>query len=134
MDAKQLNLYRQFRKLGQQPSQAKYSALTVAAFRSREDEDVRLRLIDEEESYFDVYGKPDDEREYKRICDLIERLGNYCVTSEYKLGDDWELANSVGHCCGYEDALSPFENWYVIDLMAAAMQAADNQVLTSSNL
>lgn len=132
MNAKQLKLYKQFRKLGQQASQAKHSALTVDAFRSRDD--VRLQLVDEDESYFDVYGKPDDEGEYKRICDLIDRLGNYCVTSEYKLGDNWELADSIGHCCGYEDALSPFENCYVVDLMAAALQAADNQVLTSSNL
>jgi hypothetical protein len=87
---------------------------------------VRLIAEDEQESYFDVYGEPDDEKEREQIARAIETYGNYCIHSEYRQHEsaEWEWCDSVGMCAGYKNVLDPCENWYVIDLMSAAVQAA----------
>jgi hypothetical protein len=89
---------------------------------------VRLTAEPEQDSYFDVFGQPDTEKEKRAIIASIERNGNYCIMSEVNVGseasgDKWEVIDSIGQCAGYNDPLSPFENYYVPDLMEAALDA-----------
>ena len=77
---------------------------------------VRIKAEDEEESYFDVFGREDDKEQQKATEDLIERWGCVYVSTEYFDGSSWQLADSIGMCV-YENPTSPFENCYVIDLM-----------------
>jgi hypothetical protein len=99
------------------------SARTLAQWREFEAAGlVRLRAVAEEENYFDVYGKPDDEREYKAICEQLERDGVWQCRSQYWDGSKWVTADSIGMCAGYNDPLSPFENSYIPDLMSAALE------------
>lgn len=84
---------------------------------------VRLRAEPESDSYFDVYGEPDSKRERESIVESIERDGCWCVVAEY-LDDQkgtWQHADSIGMCVGYSDPTSPWQNCYVIDLMASAI-------------
>lgn len=85
---------------------------------------VRLRAIPEEESYFDVYGRPDDPKELAELTRLLETWGCYCVVSEVNHGDatrdDWQHADSVSMCV-YKKPLDPFDNSYVPDLMREAL-------------
>lgn len=85
---------------------------------------VRLLAENEEENYFDCFGTPDSEKERKAIEASIDRYGNYCIVSEYFDGEEWQLADSVGHCAGYKNVLDPRENWYVTDLMESAIDKA----------
>ena len=102
------------------------SARTLAQWREAEEADcVRLKLIPEEENYFDVYGHPETQKEKDMIIASIERQGLWLVVAEVNTGDEqtgskWEFADSIGMCC-YDNPLSPFENCYVIDLMRAAL-------------
>jgi len=48
------------------------SARILQYWRKVDGDYVRLITRHEEENYFDVYGKPDDEREYKALCEFIE--------------------------------------------------------------
>lgn len=101
------------------------SARTLAEWRQAEAVGlVRLQADPEQENYFDVYGKPDSEKERKAIEDCLERMGCYVVYSEVNHGsesrDDWQHCDSVGMCV-YDNPLDPFENCYVIDLMRSAL-------------
>lgn len=57
---------------------------------------------------------------------LKEEYCNDCygVIAEFRAdrSDEWEQADSVWGCAGYNDPSSPFENCYVIDLMRAALK------------
>jgi hypothetical protein len=109
------------------------SARVLAEWRKAEKAGlVRLRAEEEQESYFDAYGKPEDEKECESIIKEIERNGCWRVISEVRTGGDcwrtgseywkhWEHADSVGMCVGYENPLDPFQNDYVIDMMRAAL-------------
>lgn len=132
-----MKYYQQFRKAGHDAKSALQNAKIYEQWLILEDETVRLRALPEEESYFDVYGKPDGyvnqfgrrvsaEQERKEICETIERDGCWCVFSEYFDGEKWQYADSVGMCTGYNNPISPFQNWYVPDLMQAAIEAAEN--------
>jgi hypothetical protein len=133
--------YRQARKLGYTAKDALRIAKIVERFQWLEYEDrVRLRYEDEDESYFDVYGEPDGytdiygrrisaEQAKQQIIDSIERNGNYWITSEVynPETEEWEHADSIGMCSGYNNVLDPLENCYVPDLMAAAIDWCDEQ-------
>lgn len=103
------------------------NARTLAEWRAARNSNlVRLRMIPEEESYFDVFGRPDNEKERKEIETLLDRWGCYWVVSEVNHGnetrDDWQHADSIGMCV-YANPLDPFENCYIPDLMRAALDA-----------
>jgi len=101
---------------------------TIETFRALEnDGQVRLRAVPEIESYFAVFGEPDDAQERREIIDQIERTGCWCVVSEFYADGAWHHADSVGMCTGYDDPLDPAENAYVIDLMRAAIRAHEMQ-------
>ena len=117
--------------VGQDAKVSLSCAKAIVDFRELEDHGkVRLWAEQEQESYFDVYGKPDSEEEYDHICDQIERFGCYCVMAQVWKGCDkcgrggWETVDSVGMCVGYENPLSPYENCYVCDLMVVAVLEA----------
>ncbi len=125
------SVYRKFRA-GDFRLSAKHAlcmAKRVVAFAEAEQAGlVRLVAEDERENYFDVYGEPDNDKERKAIEQSIERYGNYCLMAEVNngseaSGDDWELVDSIGMCAGYKNPLDPFENYYVPDLMKAALDA-----------
>lgn len=96
---------------------------------------VRIRAEEEQEAYFDVYGEPEGytdqygkiitpEEERKQIIESIELNGCWYLVAEYRLdeNDEWEMADSIGMNVGYDDPTSPYENWYVSDLMASAIE------------
>lgn len=88
---------------------------------------VRLRCEPEQESYFDVFGKPDTEKERKQMEATLERLGCWYIVAEVNdgseaEGDDWRIVDAIGMCV-YDNPLDPFENCYVPDLMKAALDA-----------
>jgi hypothetical protein len=66
-----------------------------------------------------------------RIRDTIEHLGVWGTVAEFRLDattseddpDSWEQADSCWGHIGYRDVLSPTENAYVIDHMAATIDA-----------
>lgn len=127
--------------VGRQAEMALRDARALREWRELEAQGkVRLRAEDEQESYFDVYGEPDTERERKAIIESIELNGNYWCVAEYLVreecpaGDcecpfhrdgreEWEQADSIGMCAGYNDPLDPFENCYIIQLMQSAIDA-----------
>lgn len=124
MDPATLANYHKFREAGARPVHALSAARTVARFRELEDAGVvRLRLEPEFENYFDVFGEPDDPSEKAILCDAIERGGLWYTASDYldPSTGEWENADGCGMHLGYNDALDPFENWYVADEMAEAI-------------
>lgn len=119
--------------VGRQAELALRDARILARWRELEAQGkVRLTVEPEQESYFDVYGEPDSERERKALEGTLENLGCYWVASEYLSActcgetEEWEQADSIGMCV-YEDPTDPFENCYVIDLMDAAIKASDQK-------
>lgn len=93
---------------------------------------VRLRQEEEQESYLDSYGEPEAytdmngrrvsaEKAREELCELLDRKGCWWIVSEVFNGEEWEQADSIGMCAGYDDPCSPFENSYVPDLMRAAL-------------
>lgn len=104
------------------------SARTLAEWREAESAGlVRVRVEPEQDSYFDVYGKPDTDKERAMIEAALERDGCWYVISEVNngdesTGDNWEIADSIGMCV-YNHPEDPFENCYVIDLMRSALNA-----------
>ena len=101
---------------------------TIETFRAFESDGlVRLRALPETESYFDVYGEPDDAQERQEIIDQIDRTGCWFILSEYFADGAWHHADAVGMCVGYDDPLDPEENAYVIDLMNGAIRAHEMQ-------
>ena len=138
---------RELMKLDYTALEAWRTAKTVVEFTNREcgehDEpgegsDVRLRVEEEQESYFDVYGEPDGyegmhgrrvsaEQERKEMVETLDRDGCWRVFSEFwnPETEEWEVADSVGMNTGYSDPTSWRENCYVPDLMQAALDQAD---------
>jgi len=126
-------VYRELRRAGYRPPQALASAKTVVDFREMEKRDlVRIRAEEEREKYFDVFGDPmgytdnkgrkiSAEEEEKEIIRSIETLGCWVVIAEYFDGEEWQHAESVGMCTGYNRPCSPIENCYVSDLMRSAL-------------
>jgi len=118
---------------GRQAEMALRDARILAEWRELESEGkVRLIAEPEQESYFDVYGEPDSEKERKAIVEALEDKGCYWVASEYLTTCDndehevWEQADSIGMCV-YDDPTDPFENCYVIDLMSSAIDKVRGQ-------
>jgi hypothetical protein len=135
-----MSTYERFRASGMNPPQAWRAAKILRQWGETSSEQVRLVAEGEQENYFDVYGEPDAytniygkrvsaEQARKELIEQIERNGCYCIHSEYFDGEDWQLADSVGMCAGYRNVLNPFENWYVVDLMQAALDAMENAAL-----
>ena len=130
--------YYKFRESGMGANQALHSARVLLEWEEAEAADlVRLRAEAEEENYFDVYGDPDGytnifgkrvsaEAAKQEIIDSLESDGCWCSISEFRASaeeEEWEMADSVGMHVGYWHVLNPYENWYIVDLMASALAA-----------
>jgi hypothetical protein len=125
--------YAAFRKSGATADQAKRYAKTLARWRELEDLGVvRLRVEPDDDadlSFLDL-DHYQDTREgraaAKHVRDLYERDGAWGTISEYRTDptddDAWEQADSCWGHIGYKDPASPFENWYVCDEMAEAIE------------
>jgi hypothetical protein len=112
------------------------SAKILLEFQEREREElVRIQAEPEEESYFDVYGT-DSEKEREEIEVALDLYGCWNVFSEYYDGNTWQMADSIGMCTGYNDPTDPFQNVYIVNLMAEAIsqlkifQSAETEITT----
>lgn len=123
------------------------SAKTILAFRQLESDGlVRMRCEPEEESYFDVYGKPElewrnghtlsREETDKNLEALLELDGVWWTVAEWFDGYEWQQADSCGMHAGYKNPLDPFENCYVIQEMQSAIDALNehNQTIIETQL
>ena len=140
--------YKDFRAAGYTAQHALRAAKIVERWNALEGAGlVRLGQDAEQDDYFDVFGEPDGytdgngkrvsaEQERQDLLDSFERDGLWIVYGEYStLGDGaWHMADSVGMCAGYRDALDPLENWYVPDIMQStisALEAARREALAT---
>lgn len=141
--------YRKFREVYTHRDGAKsalYSARIVVKWRDYEwdgcDDDserivgeCRLRAEADEEPYYagdmedgytNIHGRRvSAEEAQKEISAMLERDGVWGIVAEVWNGKEWEMVDSIWSCAGYSDVLSPYENCYVVDHMAAAMDRAD---------
>lgn len=128
MSTEVIELYRRFRQdtggiVGESAKWALIHAKTVAEFRAMESAGyVRMRAEAEEENYFDVYGREGNEKDQKRLEEILERDGAWYVHSQAFVGGRWVTVDGVGMCAGYSDPTSPFENCYVPEMMRAALE------------
>ena len=137
MKAELVKLYRRFRKensmvhVGRDAECALRCAKTLVRFRQLEaDGLVRMRMEEEQENYFDVYGREDNPKHQKQMEDIIERLGCWRTVAEWFDGEEWQEADSCGMHTGYQNPLSPFENCYIIQEMRSALDALDEHQAT----
>ena len=114
-------LYKRARASGMNAKHALSTAKAITEFNDLESAGLaRLCAEPEQESYFSVFGEPDTESEREQIAAALDRDGCYVVYTEIFFNDAWRHADSVGMCV-YSNPLDPFENWYVPDLMHAAV-------------
>ncbi len=126
-----MEYYNRFRKLGYGASLAWENAKIVDRFeRESDDGRGRVRIVadPEEDSYFDVFGKPDTDKERDAIAEAIDRYGCWYVHTDTRCPacDSWTIQDGVGMNI-HADPTSPFENPYVVDMMSAALAALDNK-------
>ena len=126
-------IYAEARVAGYRPVDAWRVAKTVEHWRHAEAAGhVRLLGIEETDSYFDVYGKPEPyvngygrrvsaaEAEAEQLK-LLERWGCVAVMGQVYVSGRWESMDSISMCV-YEDALDWRQNWYVPDIMATTLR------------
>lgn len=120
-----------FMIVGQDAVASLDAARIILKFRELEEEGrVRIRAEHEQESYFDVFGRPETQREIDAIAEQLDRLGVWWVTTEVlhgcdRCGDErWEHADSIGMCIS-KDPCDPYDNCYVVDLMREAIEQCE---------
>jgi hypothetical protein len=66
------------------------------------NENARIIVEPEQESYFDVYGEPDTPEDRADICDLIDRDGLWWYAAQRKCPHcgAWETVDSIGMIIG----------------------------------
>ena len=129
---------RNFRAAGMRPKCAIDAARTVEQWETiggvfdEDGETVRIRSEWESEGYFDVYGMPEaytngfgrhvsEEEAYREIVGALERCGCFYMVAEYKTKTgEWDYADGIGMMV-YRDIFDPTENYYLTDMMRAAM-------------
>ena len=117
-----MTTYAKFRETGMRAQEAFRAAKILSKWGEHENKRVRIYMEPELESYFDVFGVPDSEREAKEIQETIENLGCWWITSEVYCPacKEWEHSDSIGMCV-YENPLDPLENFYIVELMCSAL-------------
>lgn len=116
LDAQQRQ-YDAFRRDGMRAVEAWRAAKIVDAFAQQDR--YEIRATEEQENYFDVYGVPDDAREAAQLQQTLERHGCYYVFAFDTVTG--RTIDGVGMCMGYASPTDPRCNWYVVDLMQAAL-------------
>jgi len=118
-----IDIYKEFRKVGYGASRAKESASILEIFQWMEETGkVRIRTEVEEDYYpcFDMM----EERDIQNLQKYIDMWGCFYVTTEFltcKKCGTFEHADSIGFCV-YQEPENPFENEYVIDMMDRAIK------------
>ena len=118
--------------VGERASSDLRDAKTIVAFEEKCQEGrVRIRLEPETDHPWDVYGTPESEYEKRAQQDSFERNGVWIAISEYKCPccGQWTVADSIGMLAGYENPLCPIENGYITDLMDAALQGIEMDIV-----
>jgi hypothetical protein len=124
-----------FMLVGQDAKCSLATAKTILRF--RELEAVRLRKEEEQENYFDTYGKPEgytnaqghwvsEAQATKDLEEMLDRYGLWWTCSEWFNGEEWQQADSCGMHSGYKNPLDPFENCYIVDEMFSAITALES--------
>lgn len=124
MNAYIRSYYKSFRNAGYPAHHALHAARAKDSFEDLEnDGNVRLVCQEEEENYYDVYGVPDDPKEKEQQDRFLELWGCYYVGAEVldHTTGRWIPADGVGMCV-YNHPTDPEDNWYVADIMAAAVE------------
>jgi hypothetical protein len=120
-----LGYFRKIRAIGYDAVSAWHDAKVLETWDELESKgQVRLKQDPEQESYWDVYGKPDSEKERRAINDLIERWGCWYVFCEYQCRccGSWKHGDGVGMII--EPNPLSLENPYLIDIMEGTMEKA----------
>jgi len=84
---------------------------------------------DPDPSFYDTWehlserSKEQLKQRYCEDCYIVQTY--YRADAEF----DWQWADSIGGCSGYNDPTSPFENCYVIDLMESAINQLEKDTL-----
>lgn len=136
-------IYRELRQAGMKAATAWVDAGRIDCFERLQAQGlVRIRAEQEQEDYFSVYGEPEgyttihgrrvNEDDARKEIERQLEDGCWCVITEYWDGKNWQHADSVGMCVGYNDVLSYTENWYVGDLMGAAVVACKQEARRSN--
>ncbi len=121
--------YKRFRKIGHGAASAWRAAKILDRFEDEENAGrVKIEAHAEEASYFDVYGEPDDPKEREEIERALELNGCFVVASYSRCSEceSWTIADSIGMCV-FSRVCDPFDNFYVIDLMDAALRALETR-------
>lgn len=121
--------HKPFMLVGSDAALSLSTARTLLAWKALEDAGfVRLETEPEDNpdvSYFDTWDHL-SEQSKERMIERIDRLGIWVVMGQYRIdvgSDDWETADSIEDCQGYEDATDWRQNCYVPDIMAATIEA-----------
>lgn len=123
------NYYRQLRHAGYRAGESLRSAKIVDRFNRAERAGlVRISLIPDDSEYDPGDTDGMTAKQVTDMWDRINRLGVYGVVGEYRLNEDseWESADSVWGCAGYDHADSFIENCYVPDIMAETLDTLKN--------
>ena len=125
MNAELMREYRKFRAagiggiVGHDAARCLDAARTVIRFRELEDEG-RVRIVARPDN--DYEWTDDEERERFGDDGAWGTVGQYTLDPENADDEDhdggWEWSDSVWGSVGYKDVTSPYENPYVIDIMA----------------
>lgn len=135
MNAHVRNRYAQARRAGYPPADALRTARIVDAFEDMENAGmVRIIAEPEQESYFDVYGEPEGyvnehgrrvsaEEQRAEIVRTLEQDGCWYVAAQVQCSEceEWRTVDGIGMNTGYGDPTDWRVNWYVPDLMSAAL-------------
>ena len=144
-----IEMYRKCRKhkpfmlVGRDAECSLSAARTILRFLELESDGlVRMRAEPEEESYFDVYGDGElhhaernghpipYEQAKKELIEMLDLHGVWWTVAEWRPDEncEWFQADSCGMHAGYEDALDPFENCYVVQEMQSAIDALEKHL------
>jgi hypothetical protein len=125
--------YKRFRDAGRTAEDALDSARTLARWDEAEQTG-SVRIV----ARPDPDSSPSDWHDTKggacecEDCRAYARDGAWGTVGEYRTdpdSEDWTHADSVWGHVGYNDVLSPLENPYVVDIMAATLDALDAQAI-----
>lgn len=122
MEKRLLDLYRRFRKagiggiVGQDAANCLDAARTVMEWEEVES----AGLVRIESRPDDSYDPTDEDLEENS---RYRRDGAWGIVGQYFFDGKWVSADSVWGCVGYNDPGCPFDNPYVIDIMAETLEA-----------
>lgn len=124
-----LSYYRRFRRAGYPALQARHSAKMHVEWDAAEALGL-VRLVVKWDDNFDASDLD------ARGLEILERDGAWGVVGQYRLDtkSDWQTADSIWGYVGYRDVTSPYENWYVPDIMHETLAALESNAHAPESL